>query len=656
MDLVPARFPDLVRRLYAEVRGQDALFELPRKKWWIPENGEIDLSVTFHGTKAGNACGPAAGPQTQMAQNLVLSYLAGGRIMELKTVQVNDRLKIPRPCIDMTNVGYNVEWSQELLVEESLREYVAGMMLIEILRRDASFVAGAWQGPPGEVIFDLSVGYDLAGIKSDKVQGFLDGMRDASAAIEKLRAEIPDQFEVARGLDFQKQISNTLTLSTFHGCPADEIEKICEFLIAERDLDVIVKMNPPMLGKDRLEHLLYDVMGYMELKVNPSAYTSGLLFDESLGLMSRLETFAKQRGRRVGAKFSNTLEVLNHKEFFTPDNQVQYLSGGPLHVITMTLTDIWRQAMGPDMPISFSAGIDNKNFPLAVACGMVPVTVCSDLLKPGGYGRMAPYLKSLSDAMTKVGATNVDEYVLDVFNQREPAKGNVRAAALLNTTIAAQMAREDARYRAPVNRKIPNRIDSHLYVFDCITCDKCIPVCPNAANFTYPTPLVNFTYRDVVVDSSGIRPNDQTKTFEIKKERQIANYADFCNECGNCDTFCPEYGGPFIEKPGFYGSIASWKKAAPRDGFFVSTADGQRQIVGRIKGAEYRLTQRNGTSLFDDGVVAVTIMGEDHAVVKAHGIRRNGEHRVDLGIYHTLRFLLTGILDRRYVNQVNAGE
>src|SRR5690348_6312947 len=118
MDLVPARFSDLVRRLYAEVRTNDALFELPRKKWWVPETGDLDLGVTFHGKKAGNASGPAAGPQTQMAQNLVLSYIAGGRILELKTVQVNDRLKIPRPCIDMTNVGYNVEWSQELLVHE----------------------------------------------------------------------------------------------------------------------------------------------------------------------------------------------------------------------------------------------------------------------------------------------------------------------------------------------------------------------------------------------------------------------------------------------------------------------------------------------------------------------------------------------------------
>ena len=83
-----------------------------------------DLSVRFHDRVAGNASGPASGPQSQMAQNLVLSWLAGGRIMELKTVQVNDELKISRPCIEAANVGYNIEWSQELRVPDSLEQYV----------------------------------------------------------------------------------------------------------------------------------------------------------------------------------------------------------------------------------------------------------------------------------------------------------------------------------------------------------------------------------------------------------------------------------------------------------------------------------------------------------------------------------------------------
>ena len=104
-------------------------------------------------------------------QNIVLSWLAGSRIIELKTVQIIDELKIPRPCIDATNVGYNVEWSQELKLEESLREYVGAAMLIEILK--AAAFSGEGTRPPRtrRRIFDMSVGYDLEGIRSPRVSG-----------------------------------------------------------------------------------------------------------------------------------------------------------------------------------------------------------------------------------------------------------------------------------------------------------------------------------------------------------------------------------------------------------------------------------------------------------------------------------------------------
>jgi putative selenate reductase len=655
-ELVPVPFRDLVTRLYEEVRAQDALWELPRKKWYLPDPSWPDLSVRFHGRSAGNACGPAAGPQTQMAQNLVLSYIAGGRILELKTVQVNDRLQIPRPCIDMANIGYNVEWSQELLVEQSLREYVAGSMLIQILRNDPFFGLGAFSGVAGDAIFDLSVGYDLEGIKSEKVQRFLDGMRDASAEITKLRDEIPAHFKLARQLPFEPHLSGTLTLSTFHGCPAHEIERICEFLIAERDLDVIVKMNPPMLGKERLEHLLHDVLGYTELTVNPSAYTSGLQYDEAVGLVERLKNFAKQRGKGFGCKFSNTLEVLNHKTFFTADNKVQYLSGAPLHVITLTLTDLFRQSIGGDVPISFSAGIDKQNFPAAVACGFVPVTTCSDLLKTGGYARLPAYLESLAAAMKALGAANIDDFILKTA-EKTPGpltKGSgVFNAALRNTTAAAEIARNDPRYRAAANRKTPPRIDSHLRTFDCITCEKCIPVCPNAANFLYPSPVISFEYHDVIVAPDGSMRAGPTQRFSIEKEMQIGNYADFCNECGNCDTFCPEYGGPFIEKPSFHGTLQSFEAAAPRDGFYVS-ADAPHFIGARLNRSDYSLARVRNSFYFSDMRVQLEI-SSDHVPVRVRMILTplQQPHRVDLRIYHTLRHILAGVLDRKHINQIN---
>lgn len=660
-DLVPAPFPDLVARLFLEPDRQGNLFELPRRKWYLPPTGGPDLGVMFHDQHAGAPLGPAAGPHTQMAQNCLLSYVAGGRILELKTVQVNDRLTIARPCIDMTNVGYNVEWSQELLVEQSLREYVAGSMLIAMFRASRELSNDLLKGPAGDVIYDVSVGYNLEGIRSDKIRRFLAGMRDATAEVNELRNQIPTHFAAARDLPFTSRLSNSITLSTFHGCPADEIEKITEFLIGECDFDVIVKMNPPTLGQEKLEHLLHEVMGYTELKVNPLAYGAAISFAESLQLCARLTQFAAQRQRRVGFKFSNTLEIVNERSFFPPAEKIMYLSGQPLHVIALALTDEFRRAVGPDVPISFSAGVDQHNFPLVVACGIVPVTVSSDLLRPGGYGRFPAYLERLAAEMTKVGANNLNEFILKRFGTEAEARQLegpaasperiLRRAALLNTTIAAKMARDDLRYRAEKNRAVPKRIESHLATFDCITCDKCMPVCPNAANFTYPTPPVAFDYHDLIVSPAGRWRNGAPRKFEIKEAMQIANYADFCNECGNCDTFCPEYGGPYIKKPGFYSSMESWEKAAPRDGFVVGTD----WIRGRIKGRTFELRLAGGQIQFADGTTTVTLSADQHEVIAARLTHAAGnEQTVDMWAYHTLRHLYRGVLDRNRVNQINA--
>ena len=117
-----------------------------------------------------------------MAQNIALSCLAGGRILELKTVQVNDRLVIPRPCIDMRTVGFNIEWSQELLVEESLREYAKARLLVAILAELCDI-----PGAERDFVLDVSVGYSLDGIKSRKIAGFFEGVRDAGALLDRER-------------------------------------------------------------------------------------------------------------------------------------------------------------------------------------------------------------------------------------------------------------------------------------------------------------------------------------------------------------------------------------------------------------------------------------------------------------------------------------
>lgn len=665
VDLYCAPFIDLIDRMRLESARRGSIFDLPAKKFHRPhgDEGAPDLACRFHDRIAGAPVGPAAGPQTQMAQNLVLSWLAGARILELKTVQIDDRLEIPRPCIDAPNVCYNVEWSQELRIADSLDQYVQGAMLIHALRHAPGvfgrpFGDADLRGTWGETIYDVSVGYDLAGIRSDPVRRFMESMIDARAEVERLRGLIPARLKPLRDLDYPTDLSRSVTLSTFHGCPADEIERIGEFLLRTIDVDVIVKMNPPMLGRERLEHLLHDVLGYDDLVVNPGAYESGLAFDDAVDLCRRLADLAGQRSRRFGAKFSNTLEVLNHRDFFTPENEVMYLSGQPLHVLALTLADDFRRAVGPDVPISFSAGIDRRNVADAVACGFVPVTTCTDLLRPGGYARLPGYHVSLAEAMTKVGARAIDDFIRDARGRRDAVDGDVGRAAAANLSIIAAEARENPRYRSNANRAVPKRIDSHLVVFDCITCNKCVPVCPNDANFLYPTAPVDLTYRDARIDPDGrISRPDPTHRFTVERADQIANLADFCNHCGNCDTFCPEYDGPYLEKPSFFLSRESFDTAADHDGFLLVGDTGAVTLHGRIKGAACRLDEmagERGLYRFTDGTA--TILTDDTATdvrLAPDAAPPSEAHVVDVGRFLTMRTLLRGITDDARVHQVN---
>jgi putative selenate reductase len=658
VELYCTPFVEMLDRLRHELATQAAIYDLPVKKWYLPQPGDPDLSVRFHDMIADNPVGPASGPQSQMAQNLVLSWLAGSRIMELKTVQLNDRLDIGRPCIDATNIGYNIEWSQELLVHESLDQYVQGAMLIHAL----AHAPEAFGHPFGEIdmraaadrtIYDMSIGYDLAGIQSDKVTGFMREMIDATQSVERLRAEIPERFAALRELNFPTQLSRSVTLSTFHGCPADEIERICEYLLTDIGVHTIVKMNPPMLGKERLEHLLYDVMGYHDITVHQDAYTNGLMFAESVEMTKRLTDLAKTKGLSFGAKFSNTLEVTNHRDFFSKEEKVMYLSGAPLHVITMTLAGDYRQAVGAAVPISFSAGVDRKNFPKLVACGFTPITTCTDLLKVGGYGRLPPYLNDLKKEMRAVEAGSINEFVSKKHGQSAPAGDDPVEAGFLNTPLVIEETQADPRYYQAKNQGVPRRIDSHLTLFDCITCYKCIPVCPNDANFVYPTPATNIAYRNVIVSADGtIQETGDEQIFTLEQSDQIANFADYCNHCGNCDTFCPEYDGPYLMKPSFFGSLTAFEAGAPHDGFHLVN---KNQLQARIDQCVQQLERRSDRNyVYFDGTVSLEWKDGTFSSCDS-STHPPADHPVDVGRFHALVALLTGITDTSRIHAVNAG-
>jgi putative selenate reductase len=689
-ELVPSPFTLLLRRMLREARAEGKVFDLPARRFWSAPD-DLDTSVTVHGRRVANPVGPAAGPHGQMAQNLLLSWLAGGRFIELKTVQANDRLTIPRPCIDMETVGYNVEWSQELRLADSLREYVKGSMLIDVAR--ARGLLGRPDDPSrDEPVLDLSVGYDLEGVRSPAVRAWIATMKDAQAEVDALRREVPDEHRQLRDLDFRTALSDQVTLSTFHGCPAGEIEAISVFLMGEMGLHVTVKLNPTLLGKGAVDGLLHDVLGYRDVETRTEDFERDLQWAPALEMVDRLAERARSLGRELRLKLSNTLVVRNHRSFFQPAEAVMYLSGAPLHVVTLNLVERLRRAR-PDVPLSFSAGVDSRNFADCVALGLAPVTVCTDLLKPGGYGRLPRYLANLVERMRSLGVRTVGDFVVKACGLGEEAIGRVvpasplrdalvaslrsdrldlrgvlaragqegrygelvRAASALNTPVLVARATADPRYRKDALRP-PRRIGRHLRLFDCINCDKCLPACPNDANFVYEVEPLATEYRNYRVEN-GQAVAVEGGRFEVRERHQIATFQDYCNDCGNCDTFCPEDGGPYLEKPRFFGTLADFRRHPHLDGFCVETLDGRVVMWGRLGRVEHRLEVDRAAdrAVFTDGLVTLELRHRERTAVGtsiAPGTPPG--HTLDVGAYLRMAVILDGVLDPRRANPVNA--
>ncbi len=527
MPLTPMSLGQLLERIDHEWHGRKRIFDLPTARFWKPDPN-IDLSFEFLGRPCASPLGPAAGPHSQLAENIVLSWLGGSRLFELKTVQILDDLEIQRPCIDMQTIGYNIEWSQELTVAQSLTEYVKASMLLRILREwepIAEFVGS----DPGPHVFDMSVGYDLAGISDPKVAGFIRGMRDASSEIEALRSELTGPWAQYADLDFDPVLSDTLTLSTFHGCPPDEIEGITKHLIDEHQLDVIVKLNPTLLGYETVRSIVNDELGYTDVSVKEEAFAEDLQFDRGIELIADLNQYAADRGRSFGIKLTNTLVVHNAKAWMPEDTM--YLSGPPLHVLAMTLLDKLSPHLPEGVMVSFSAGITKDNLVDALAVGINPATVCSDLLKPGGYGRLAPMLRTVTKAIADAGHVSLADW---------------KAANPLSAADYSARIRSNGDYHLSANEKLPREVDHKLETFGCVACNFCITVCPNDAFFNIPSPQE-----------------------EIEGRQQYLVLAELCNECGNCMTFCPEDGDPAQVKPKIYTNPDVYA-ARTDQGFLIS--------------------------------------------------------------------------------------
>lgn len=442
--------------------------------------------------------GPAAGPHTQLAGNLVASYAAGATFMELKTVQIleGEALGIKKPCIYAGHEVFNTEWSTELTVEEAANEYIKANLLLQVLSREFSLTS------VDKIHFICSVGYDLAGIQDKKVDTYLNHMKDASGTkewqqdIAWLREHL-SLFEhlSEKNLDEISQntcVSDTVTLSTMHGCKAEEIGKIAKYLLTKKDFHTYVKMNPTLIGAEETRRI-WNRLGYQNLNFREETFQHDIILEKAAMLIRDCKKTADEHHKIFGVKMTNTFPVvIEHGEL---EGDTMYASGAPLYPLAVRAAWLLARECGVNIPISYSGGADVKNIAALIKTGMKPITVSSILLQPGGYKNLSGMLATLEKQHITV-----------------PEQTDIAALEQL-----AEEAGEDERYQYRKTVTFEPKTDYDKF---CAKCHNCVDVCPNRANIRVKT-----------------------------EERDCVLHVDsLCNECGCCAYHCIMGHIPYKEK------------------------------------------------------------------------------------------------------------
>ena len=381
--MTPIPFGNLMNWILEE-RKKGTVFGIRK-----PFHANPEKIYEIFGRKLETPFGPAAGPHTQLAQNIVAAYVAGSRFFELKTVQKIDGEDLPvnKPCIKADDECYNCEWSTELYVPQAFDEYVKAWFACKVLAKEMEL--GAEDG----FQFNMSVGYDLEGIKLPKVDRFIEGMKDASETeiFKECRSwllENLDRFDKVTGEDVEAitaNICNSVTLSTLHGCPPQEIERIARYLLEEKHVHTFIKCNPTLLGYEYARNLM-DAMGYDYVAFGDFHFKDDLQYSDAVPMLERLQKLADEKGLEFGVKITNTFPV-DVKAGELPSEEM-YMSGKSLYPLSMSVAMKLAKDFDGKLRISYSGGADAFSIQKIVEAGIWPVTMATTLLKPGGYQRL----------------------------------------------------------------------------------------------------------------------------------------------------------------------------------------------------------------------------------------------------------------------------
>lgn len=379
-------FRQLLNWVRTEHDRTGSVFGVSRPYTADPAKGQ-----TIFGRKLETPIGPAAGPNSQLAQNIAAAYYGGSRFFELKTVQIMDGAELAacvnKPCIKADDECYNCEWSTELYVPQAQDEYIKAWFLL-------AFMAGEYGlGSPDGFQFNISVGYDLKGIQSEKIDRFIENMKDASRTpvfqeCREILLAHAGEFRRMTRQDIEAispRICNSATISTLHGCPPQEIESIANYLLTEKKLHTFIKCNPTLLGYEFARETM-DRMGYDYVAFGRFHFDDDLQYRDAVPMLRRLMKHSADLGLEFGVKITNTFPV-DVKAGELPSEEM-YMSGKSLYPLSIALAAKLSRDFNGTLRIAYSGGADAFNLAPIVKAGVWPVTVATTILKPGGYQRL----------------------------------------------------------------------------------------------------------------------------------------------------------------------------------------------------------------------------------------------------------------------------
>ena len=448
-----------------EFRNHDSIFSIDKAQFYKDDRKK---TVNVFSQSCTTPMGPAAGPHTQLSQNIVASYLVGARFIELKTVQIMDHLEIAKPCIDARDEGYNVEWSTEYTLEKAYDEYLKAWIVLHMIE---SAMEGKVVEKPS-FIFNMSCGYNLEGIKQEKMQIFIDSMIDAGKKplfdeyINEAKALLDEG--ILEGSDWEgreecvrktldkisRNICPSVTVSTMHGCPPKEIEAICSYLLTEKKLDTFVKLNPTLLGYDTVRKVLDD-LGFNYVVLKRESFEHDLQLSDAKAMLHRLVELAGKEGRKFGVKLTNTLGNVNPQDVLPGDER--YGSGRILLPLSTRVALILSEEFNGTLPISYSGGVSALSVKELFEIGIHPITLATDMLHPGGYAKMKQLCEICKEAPEAWKKETIDVSRLRKFVEEVSSPKGIAGKEFRGTNSS--------------------KVGTPLSLFDCYVAP-CVEACP----------------------------------------------------------------------------------------------------------------------------------------------------------------------------------